>query len=440
MRRLLLVLCALGAVLGGYVAPVQAQSPVGTTSTVPPDQLFPEAPPVEEKPVPTRADVRDRVIFLDGLARDVGRIEREISAATTAKNESEQALLQAQSVRDNRVDVELEAENKKLQELQVDKEQRKTDLQASRALLRQLASDLYMLGPNATANFTSSDPLDKYRVNQSLRVAVSNVRAEVADRQRLVDQADGEIASQQARVAEAQLAVEAANADINKHSKDIQTADETLVQGAAELTTKKTDGLFAQAGLASLLKEVGSPANVAKDPLVPIMGEPVLTPEQLTAWFAGTRGSLQVGDNNVAELAQLYIEEGRALGIRGDIAFIQAVLETGNFQYTGKNNFAGIGHCDACPRGYPFPTAREGVRAQMQLLRSYADKNIKTADLPGGAMPGINPDRLGVRGCCYSWWGLSGVWASALHYGGTILMMYEGVITYTLKVSASPAP
>ncbi len=39
----------------------------------------------------------------------------------------------------------------------------------------------------------------------------------------------------------------------------------------------------------------------------------------------------------------------------------------------GDNNFAGIGACDSCAGGDRFANAREGVRAQIQLLRFYAD-------------------------------------------------------------------
>lgn len=439
MRRFLAIFCVLAAAAVGVPSPAQAQD-TSTATTVNPGDLFPEAPPAEEKPVPTRADVRARVIAVDNLSRDVSRIEKDVVDARAAKTVAEQNLASAQAARDNRVDVVLADERSRLDELKVDKDRRVDALADSRERLGRMTLDLYMLGPNASISLASDDPLGNYRVNQTLRVGVGNLRAEVAEKQRLVDTADDDIATQEARVAEAQLAVDAANADINRFTDDVNAADSVITRGEAELVTKRADGLTAQSTLVGMLREIGSPANSGKDPLVPVMGAPVLTAGQLTAWFADTRGPLQVGANNVAELAQLYIEEGQALGVRGDIAFIQAVVETGNFQYTGTNNFAGIGHCDSCPRGYPFPTAREGVRAQIQLLRSYADKNLKTADLPGGAMPGINPDRLGVRGCCASWWGLSGVWASALHYGGTILSIYDGALTHAQRNAAPPPP
>ena len=49
------------------------------------------------------------------------------------------------------------------------------------------------------------------------------------------------------------------------------------------------------------------------------------------------------------ELAQDYIDEGTAAGVRGDIAFAQSILETGSFYFPDggqltpqDNNFAGM--------------------------------------------------------------------------------------------------
>ena len=52
--------------------------------------------------------------------------------------------------------------------------------------------------------------------------------------------------------------------------------------------------------------------------------------------------------NNITALAQIFIDEGRVEGVRGDIAFVQSILETGWFSFAGSqippdaNNFAGI--------------------------------------------------------------------------------------------------
>ena len=52
---------------------------------------------------------------------------------------------------------------------------------------------------------------------------------------------------------------------------------------------------------------------------------------------------------SVLDMVPLYISEGKAEGVRGDIAFAQSCLETGNFTFSGsavtlsQNNFCGMG-------------------------------------------------------------------------------------------------
>ena len=51
---------------------------------------------------------------------------------------------------------------------------------------------------------------------------------------------------------------------------------------------------------------------------------------------------------SVEELAETYLEEGKIEGVRGDVAFAQALKETGYFKYGGdvkpdQHNYTGIG-------------------------------------------------------------------------------------------------
>ena len=120
----------------------------------------------------------------------------------------------------------------------------------------------------------------------------------------------------------------------------------------------------------------------------PIMGPNRLTAKQL-ADFIRRNGYAPNLTVTIDELAQYYIEESEKLGIRGDVAFAQSILETGGFNFAGSmvevpdNNYAGIGACDSCNRGFIFPDARTGVRAQMQLLRVYVDPTVTVDSLPG---------------------------------------------------------
>ncbi|HEX9548759.1 MAG TPA: glucosaminidase domain-containing protein [Acidimicrobiales bacterium] len=123
--------------------------------------------------------------------------------------------------------------------------------------------------------------------------------------------------------------------------------------------------------------------------------------------------------------------------VRADIAFAQAVLETGYFVFPAggqltpsDNNFAGIGACDGCVHGYHFPDAQTGVAAHLQLLHEYAT----TQPIPG---PLTGP--VGVSGCCPTWMTLTGKWASAVDYGYAILNVYRHMLEWALSQRATAA-
>src|SRR5207245_1811221 len=65
---------------------------------------------------------------------------------------------------------------------------------------------------------------------------------------------------------------------------------------------------------------------------ITVMGDSVLTGEQIAAWFKARGAHYQLsGDTTIAQLADLFVEEGKAEHVRGDIAFAQSILETGSF-------------------------------------------------------------------------------------------------------------
>ena len=83
----------------------------------------------------------------------------------------------------------------------------------------------------------------------------------------------------------------------------------------------------------------------------------------------------------VNELVKYYIEEGNIEGVRGDIAFAQALIETGYFRFGGivlpsQNNFCGLGALNGNGVGgaATFESPRIGVRAQIQHLKAYGSK------------------------------------------------------------------
>ena len=137
-----------------------------------------------------------------------------------------------------------------------------------------------------------------------------------------------------------------------------------------------------KAKVAAKLAEIsGTPATPSEAGKTAIMGEARATAEQMPAFCLSTTAEPRLPSCTVAELAALFLEEGKAEGVRGDVAFAQSLLETGYFKFGGivlpeQNNFAGIGALNGNSTGQAasFPDPRSGVRAQIQHLKAYAAK------------------------------------------------------------------
>ena len=79
------------------------------------------------------------------------------------------------------------------------------------------------------------------------------------------------------------------------------------------------------------------------------------------------------------QFSEIYLEEAEAEGVRGEVAFCQAMLETGYLKFGGdvkkeQYNFAGLGATGGGAQGATFPDIRTGIRAQIQHLKAYASK------------------------------------------------------------------
>jgi hypothetical protein len=111
-------------------------------------------------------------------------------------------------------------------------------------------------------------------------------------------------------------------------------------------------------------------------------------------------------------LAELYLTLGGELGVRGDLAYAQALLETNYFRYgrlvqPAQNNYAGIGATGPGQPGASFATPLEGVLAHLQHLYAYAS----TEPLREG-MPEVDPRfDLVTRGIATHIGDLNGRWA-----------------------------
>jgi hypothetical protein len=206
--------------------------------------------------------------------------------------------------------------------------------------------------------------------------------------------------------------------------------------------------LAATLAVALLVALLPSPVPVEASTRTPVMQRERLTAAEMTAWFRDhePRSTSYRASVPVAELAQLFVEEGRAEGVAGDLAFAQSVLETGWFRWPSHgqvtpthNNFGGIGACDGgtCTVAR-FPSARIGARAQIQHLRAYADPTVTTSNL---AYPLESPRFHLVlpKGRAPYWEQFgSGNWATDPAYGSKILTLHRSMLTYaTAEVAAT---
>lgn len=162
-----------------------------------------------------------------------------------------------------------------------------------------------------------------------------------------------------------------------------------------------------------------------------IMGTPIATKEQCVSYLV-RHNPFPLINTTPKELVDFYYIEGRREGIRPDVAFAQALHETGNFRYGGdvismQNNYCGLGTTGKGVKGAWFPSAQVGVRAQIQHLLAYT-----TMREPSTAVVDPRYELLKSTnkfGQSYTWTDLNGKWAvPGKTYGQMILKIHENII------------
>jgi predicted nucleic acid-binding Zn-ribbon protein len=226
-------------------------------------------------------------------------------------------------------------------------------------------------------------------------------------------------------------------ADRQQQEKDdLQRKRTELDDDIPRLEREKADtaGKIAKIVRGVEITEKLAPLRAAGDP---VMGPTVLNAAEMAAWLRSTGSSPRLsGGMALEQIAQMFVDEGTAENVRGDVAFAQAYIETGGFSAGGSdNNFSGLGACDGCGGQNRFPNALEGIRAQIQLLKAYAG---------GGAL--VNPAspywwggdpmtaatkyaRFGGTGSAPTWRAMGGgKWASDGSYSSKVLGTYDKMI------------
>lgn len=196
------------------------------------------------------------------------------------------------------------------------------------------------------------------------------------------------------------------------------------------------DWMYARMGdlaakVTAQLSGSGSTGTGTADDGTAIMGTAQATAAQMQAYIRAVNAAVP---QSVIDMIPLYISEGKAEGVRGDVAFAQSCLETGNFGFAGsavtlsQNNFCGMGVTAAGVKGNSFASPQIGIRAQIQHLQAYAStaalkqacidpryKYVKRGSAPYVEWLGQkeNPQGLG--------------WAAGAGYGSKILRILADV-------------
>jgi hypothetical protein len=217
----------------------------------------------------------------------------------------------------------------------------------------------------------------------------------------------------------------------------VRSAEKRLTEFHSKIDDARTRTAVALAGIHDFQTAATSATS-------PILGPSRLTAKQMSDFVVSQHYTTHI-TVPIEVLAQIYLDEGAATGVRGDVAFAQSILETAGFANPGSaptdNNFAGIGWCDSCAHGFDFPDAKTGVRAQMQLLRVYVDPFFPDAAYTAKdpiLLPGTLT--LGFRGKVQTWWDLWGTWATGALYGQRVYDIYQRMVTFSLFDPTPPPP
>lgn len=162
-----------------------------------------------------------------------------------------------------------------------------------------------------------------------------------------------------------------------------------------------------------------------------ITGKSEATVKQMTEYIKVKNGSVE---QSVLDMIPMYLSEGETENIRGDIAFAQSCLETGNFTFSGsavkisQNNFCGMGVTQNGVEGSSFDSPQLGIRAQIQHLKAYANTTKLNQEC-------VDPRfHLVSRGCApyVEYLGIQENpkgkgWASGAGYGDKILKILDAI-------------
>ena len=152
----------------------------------------------------------------------------------------------------------------------------------------------------------------------------------------------------------------------------------------------------------------------------PIMGKSSVSAESMAKVFTATGNAYpthiysQKGAADISEFCEQVVNAASSEGVRPEVVFAQAMLETGWLQFGGsvsvdQCNFAGLGATNSQAKGASFDSVYQGLLAQTQHLKGYAT----TASLTNTCVDTryqvlVDRGLLGVSPCLED---LNGLWA-----------------------------
>ena len=178
----------------------------------------------------------------------------------------------------------------------------------------------------------------------------------------------------------------------------------------------------------------------AQDEKYLIMGDSQTTVAQMASYFESKGYAYpastyaQYGAPTIDDFCRILNEEAAAEGVRSEVVFCQAMLETGWLRFGGdvqadQCNFCGLGATGGGNPGNSFNTygtdsVRMGLRAQVQHLKAYAS----VAALNN---PKIDPRfNYVTRGCAPKVDDLGGKWAADTSYGSKIRSLMDALLAH----------
>ena len=118
---------------------------------------------------------------------------------------------------------------------------------------------------------------------------------------------------------------------------DLATVSATLEKRQRELEDARSEQEQQKKLLDNATSALGSLTEQQKKLLdevgaIPVMGDSELSAADITAWFESRNVNYQLsGGLSIGDLVKMYLEEGKDEHVRADLAFAQAIIETGSF-------------------------------------------------------------------------------------------------------------